>query len=101
MRVGGNFVLLLAGCWLLLLIAVSTAAASGDSDIPPINWVPAIVPGFALVPAAYYAVKSKRSSNPEEVKALWHKCALYGGIGLALGIVTIVQLNAMQNGAGQ
>jgi hypothetical protein len=59
-RVRGNFVLLLAGCWILVLLGVSAAATSGDSGIPLINRVTALVPGFALIPGSYYAVKFRR-----------------------------------------
>ena len=95
-RVGGNFVLLLAGCWILVLIGVLAAATSGNSGIPLINWLTVIVPGFALIPASYYAVKFRRISDPEEATSVWNKCALYGCLGLILGIVTALSLNEIQ-----
>ena len=95
-RVGGNFVLLLTGCWILALVGVSAAAASGDSGIPLINWVTVLVPGFALIPGSYYAVKFRRTSDPEEATSVWNKCALYGCLGLILGVVTTLSLNAIQ-----
>jgi hypothetical protein len=101
-RVGGNFVLLLAGCWILVLIGVSAAAESGDSGIPLINWVTILVPGFALIPGSYYAVKFRRTSDPEEAASVWNKCALYGFLGLILGIGTTLSLNAVAGSvAGQ
>lgn len=91
-RVGGNFVLLLAGCWFLVIIAVSVAVASDNSGIPLINLVAVLVPGLALIPGSYYAVRFRRTSDP----SAWHKCALYGCLGLLLGIVTTLSLNAIQ-----
>ncbi len=99
-RTGGKLVLVLVGCWVLLLVVGTITAAGGNSDIPLINWASIIVPGFALVPAGYYGLKLLRTSNPDEIKVLWPKCALYGVIGLALGIATIVSLNMIQNGNG-
>src|ERR1700733_13415865 len=69
-RVGGNFVLLLAGCWILVILGVSAAAASGNSGIPLINWATVLIPGLALIPGSYYAVKFRRTSDPEEATSV-------------------------------
>ena len=95
----GSFVLILAGCWVLVMIAAIVALAQGDTKIPVINGVFAIVPGFALVPGAYLSVKLRRSRDPEEIKTLWPKSALYGTVGLILGIATFVVLAQIQKGA--
>ena len=95
----GNFVLLLAGCWVLVMIAVVVGLAQGDTKIPVINSVFAIIPGCALVPGAFLSVKLLRAKDPEQVKTLWPKSALYGGIGLILGIATFVILAQIQEGA--
>jgi hypothetical protein len=99
-RTGGKLVLVLVGCWVFLLVAGAVSAAGGNSDIPLINWVSIVVPGFALVPAGYYGLRLLRASSPAGVRVLWPKCALYGGIGLVLGVVTIVSLNMIANGNG-
>ncbi|HET6483661.1 MAG TPA: hypothetical protein VFG35_26970 [Actinoplanes sp.] len=99
-RTAAKLVLVLAGCWVLFLVAGVITAAGGSSDIPWINWVSILFPGFALVPAGYYGIKLLRSSDPDVIRALWPKCAVYGVIGVVLGVVTVVALNMIQNANG-
>jgi hypothetical protein len=91
--------LILAGCWVLVMIAVVVALAQGDTKIPVVNGMSAIVPGFALVPGAYLSVKLRRTKDPEQIKTLWPRSALYGAVGLILGIGTFVLLAQVQKGA--
>jgi hypothetical protein len=92
-RVVGKLVLFLAGCYTLLLVAGVAVLAQGRTDIPLINLVSALFPGLAFAPAAYYGVKLHTTTDPAKTKALWPKCALYGAIGLALLVATVVVLD--------
>jgi len=95
----GKLGLFLAGCYALLLVAGVAVLAQGETDIPPINLVAVLVPGFAFVPAAYYGVKLHTTSDPERMRVLWPKCAAYGVAGLVLLVVTVVALDQVNKGA--
>jgi hypothetical protein len=84
--------------WALLLIIGLVVAAQGSLDIPAITWPLLIVPGFAFVPAAYYAIKLHQTEDPAAEKPLLGKAGLYALIGLVLGIAVIVIINQV-NGA--
>jgi hypothetical protein len=94
----GKFVLLLAGVWFMILIAVAVALVQGNVKIPALNIVTAIVPGCALVPGAYLSVKLLRSRSPELIKERWVKPGIYGASGLLIGIVAFVALVQVQAG---
>jgi len=94
----GGFVLIVVTCWVFASIAFVIGLVSGG--VPLIRWLSVVVPGFALVPAAYLSVKLRLAKDADEIKALWPKSALYGGIGLALFISTVVVLVQVQEGSG-
>jgi hypothetical protein len=82
-RVAGKLVLFLAGCWLLVLIA-GVAGAFRGAKIEPLNFAIMLVPGCALVPAAYFTIGMLRSTDPERVRQLWPKVVVYALAGLVL-----------------
>jgi hypothetical protein len=98
-RVVGKLGLFVAGCYALLLVAGVAVLVQGETDIPLINLVTVLVPGSAFVPAAYYGVKLHTTSDPEQMRALWPKCAVYGVAGVVLLIATVVALDQVNKGA--
>ncbi len=89
-RALSNFALLIAGVWLLLTVIGVVVAVGGTADVPPIDILFFVIPGFALVPAAYYAVKVHQVADPAGQKRMLTRAGLFAVIGLALGIATIV-----------
>jgi hypothetical protein len=98
-KVVGKFVLLLAGVWVMVLIASMVSATQpGSVDVPVFNWVMAVGPGFALLPGAYASVKLLRSQDADEIKSRSVMSAIYGAAGLIIGIVCFVALAQTQKG---
>jgi len=98
-KVIGKFVLLLAGVWVMILIAsIASAAQPGSVDVPVFNWVMALGPGFALVPGAYVSLKLLRSHDAEEIKSRSVMSAIYGAAGLVIGIACFIALAQTQKG---
>jgi hypothetical protein len=97
-RALGKLALFLAGVWGLLLMIGIIVAVQGTLDIPVITWPLLLVPGFAFVPAAYYAIKLHQVDGPADEKTLLGKAWLYAAIGLILGIVVIVIINGVNGG---
>jgi hypothetical protein len=82
-RLVGKFVLFLALCWLVLLIA-GVAGAGGGASYKPLNVAMAVLPGVAFVPAAYFAVRLHLTSDREQLDRIWPRTLVYGIAGLAL-----------------
>jgi hypothetical protein len=84
----GKFVLLLAGVWFMILIAVGVALAQGNVKIPALNIATVLLPGCALVPGAYLSVKFLRSESAEQINNLW----VWKSIGEMSGLSSAVSL---------
>ncbi len=98
-KVVGKFVLVLAGVWVMIVIAVVATLSQDDgSSIPALNWILALLPGCALVPGAILSVRLVRSDDQARIKDLWVKSAIYGVAGVAIGIGSFIALAQMQNG---
>lgn len=82
-RVAGKLGLFLVGCWLVVLIAAVAGALRG-AQVDPLSFVIVLIPGCALVPAAYFAVGMLRTTDPQRVGQLWPKAVGYGAAGLVL-----------------
>ncbi|MEV6487084.1 hypothetical protein AB0M20_00390 [Actinoplanes sp. NPDC051633] len=98
-KVVGKFVLLLAGVWVIVLVAGVVLLASSDAEVNPLSWAMILLPGCALVPGAVISLRLLRSDDPEQVSSLWVKSAIYGVAGLVIGIGSFVAIAQMQNGA--
>jgi len=94
----GKFVLLLAGIWVMILVAGIAVLAQGQTNVPALNWATVLLPGCALVPGAYLSLKLLRTQDSEQIRDLWVKSALYGASGLVIGIGALVALVQMQKG---
>jgi hypothetical protein len=79
----GKLVLFLAGCWVVVLVAGIAGALRGAS-LDPVNFLVALIPGCAFVPAAYFATRLHTTSEPGELDRLWPKTLGYGLAGLVL-----------------
>lgn len=82
-RLVGKFMLLFAGCWLLVVFGAAVSLSRGDS-IPPLNWIFILIPGGAFVPAVYFAVQLHLADDPERLKLIWPKALVYGVAGVVL-----------------
>ena len=92
-RLVGKLAFFLAGCYAILLFSGLTAVLRGSS-IPLLSWATVLVPGAMFLPATYYAVKLHTTADPQRMKVLWPRCAIYSVIGLALLAGTAIALNA-------
>lgn len=97
-RALGKLALLLAGVWALLLVITVVVAAQGSTRLPAISIPLLIVPGFAFVPAARYAVKLHQAEDSATEKELLGKAWLFAAAGLILGIAVTVILNQVNGG---
>jgi hypothetical protein len=93
-RLVGKFVLFLALCWLMVLVAGVAGAVRGPR-LDPLAFAMFLIPGCALLPGAYYAIKLHRSADPREVNRFWPAAVVYGVAGLVLLIGTGYALYAM------
>jgi hypothetical protein len=93
-RVVGKFGFFLAGCWMILVFSGVVAVVKGTS-IPLMNWAAALVPGSMFVPGVYYGVRLHTTQDPEQMRAFWHRCAVYSMAGLVLMIGTGYLLYSM------
>ena len=82
-RVAGKLVLFLVGCWLVVLVA-GVAGAFRGATLEPLNFAIMLIPGCALVPAAYFAAGMYRTTDPERVRQIWPKVVVYAVAGLVL-----------------
>jgi hypothetical protein len=97
-RALGKLALFLAGVWALLFVVGIVVAAQGNLDIPVITWPLWLVPGFAFVPAAYFAVRLLQVDDPAVEKSLLGKAGLYAAVGLVLGIAAVAVLARVDGG---
>jgi hypothetical protein len=94
-RIVGKFVLLLAGAWLVVLLAGIGGIINGAA-IPWENWGIILIPGCAFVPATYFAVKLHMTTDPEQLKQFLQKAVIYGLAGLVLLIGAGYSLSQME-----
>jgi hypothetical protein len=66
----GKVALLLAGLWVVVLIALVAGIAQGAS-VPALNLVLGVLPAVAFGPAAYFAIGLHRTDDPERINKLW------------------------------
>jgi len=95
-RVVGKLALLIAFVYLLALVAAVVGLAKGTST-SVLGLVFLLLPAAAFVISVRDAVRLHQTSDPERMKALWPRCALYAGIGLALLIAAVVIIDRMGN----
>jgi hypothetical protein len=91
-RLVGKFALLLAFVYILVLFG-GVVGLVQDTSVPAITWPLILLPAPAFVVAVRDAVRLHRSTEPERMKALWRRCALFTVIGLVLLIAGAVILN--------
>jgi hypothetical protein len=97
-KVVGKLVLVLAGVWVMVLIAGAVSLASSDTEVSPLSWAMILLPGCALVPGAVISLRLLRTDDPDRINDLWVKSAIYGVAGLGIGIGSFVALAQMQGG---
>lgn len=93
-RLIGKLILFLTGCWLIVLVAAVAGAFRGAS-VEPLNFAIMLIPGCALVPAAYFAIGLFRTTDPAQMNRLVPKAIVYGVSGLVLLISTAYALYEM------
>jgi hypothetical protein len=93
-RLVGKFALLFAFVYVLVLLGSVIALVRGTS-LPLISWALILLPAAAFVPSVMDAVRLHQTSDPDRMKALWRRCALYSLIGIVLLAVAAIILNRM------
>ncbi|MFC7278570.1 hypothetical protein ACFQS1_31715 [Paractinoplanes rhizophilus] len=81
----GKVALLLAGLWVVVLVALVAGIAQGGS-VPVLNLVLGVLPAVAFVPATYFAIGLHRTDDPEQINKFWP-----WALGLAIaGMVLLI-----------
>jgi hypothetical protein len=93
-RVVGKFALLIAFVYVIALVAAVIGLAKGTST-PVLGYAFLLLPAAAFVVSVRDAVRLHQTSDPERMKALWPRCALYAGIGLALLSAAVMIIDRM------
>ncbi|WP_221328352.1 hypothetical protein [Actinoplanes sp. L3-i22] len=93
-RLAGKFVLLVAGVWIMGLVAFIAAGAQG-SWLPLPNLLIYLASGAALIPAGYFSVRLHATDDREVLdqlfpRAVW--CCLAGVAIFAAGFFLVLQL---------
>lgn len=91
-RLVGKFALLFAFIYVLVLFG-GVVALSQDTSVPVITWPLLLLPAPGFVVGVMDAIKLHRTSDPERMKVLWRRCALYTAIGMVLLIADAIILN--------
>jgi hypothetical protein len=93
-RLVGKFALLFAFGYVLVLLGGVIALVRGSS-LPLISWALILLPAAAFVPSVVDAVRLHQTSDPDRLKELWRRCALYSVIGIVLLVATAIILDRM------
>lgn len=93
-RLVGKFALLSAFIYLLYLMVGVIRAIRGPA-LPAEGWPLFLLPGAVFVPAVVYAVRLHRTSDPERLKALWPRCAVYTIAGVVLIVAGSIAISKM------
>jgi hypothetical protein len=88
----GKVALLLTFVYILALVTAVMGIATGNR-LPVLGYAFLLMPAVAFFISARDAIRLHRTADPDRARALWHNCALYGGIGLILLIAAGVSLN--------
>jgi hypothetical protein len=92
-RLVGKFALLFAFVYLLTLIAAVMYFVQHGFDVLRMALI--VVPGCAVVPAVFYAVRLHLASEPKRLADLWRRCAVYAVSGLVLTISAALTFGRM------
>lgn len=79
----GKVALLLAGLWVVVLIALIAGVSRGGST-PALNLVLGVLPAVAFVPATYFAIGLHRTDDPERINKLWPWALGLAVVGMVL-----------------
>jgi hypothetical protein len=79
----GKVALLLAGLWVVVLIALVAGIAQGTS-VPAVNLVLGVLPVVAFGPATYFAIGLHRTDDPERINKLWPWALGLAALGMVL-----------------
>jgi hypothetical protein len=93
-RLVGKFALLFAFVYVLVLLGGVIALVRGSS-LPLISWALILLPAAAFVPSVVDAVRLHQTTDPDRMKQLWRRCALYSLIGIVLLATTAIILERM------
>jgi hypothetical protein len=93
-RLVGKFALLFAFVYVLVLLGGVIALVRGTS-LPLISWALILLPAAAFVPSVVDAVRLHQTSDPDRLRELWRRCALYSVIGIVLLVATAIVLDRM------
>ena len=91
-RLVGKFALLFAFIYVLVLVGGIVALVQHVS-VPIITWPLVLLPGAAFVPAVVDAIRLHRTLDPERLRDLWRRCAMYTVIGMVLLVATAIILS--------
>src|SRR4051794_6139235 len=91
-RLTGKFAMFFTGAYLLVVFGVVFSAATGR-PAPLLTWLLLSLPAIAFTPAVIVAVRLHRTSDLDQTRALWRRCALFAVAGLALLAVIAVMFD--------
>ena len=94
-RLTGEFALLLAFVYLLVLAAAGFSLLHGVA-LPPLTYALILTPGAAVVLATIDAIALHRTRDPDRTKTLHRRRAVHTLIALALLTYTAVSVSHLQ-----
>lgn len=88
-RAAGEFALLLAGVYLLFLVAMAVGVFR-DHIVPLSRGLLFLLPAVAFIPSVKDAIRLHRTEDPDLTRKLWRRSVLLALTGSAVGALELV-----------
>jgi hypothetical protein len=88
-RAAGEFALLLAGIYLLFLVAMAVGVFR-DHTVPLSRGLLLLLPAVAFAPSVKDAIRLHRTENPDLTRKLWRRYVLLALAGSTVGALELV-----------